>query len=283
MGQQAVSGLSAGDLVILGGLLLALTVAMTVGAARGQRRGPVRALASLIALASAFAAAALCGGAFGRWVFGGTRFPWLLREPAGVVLLGASVWLLVFGWIWWRGRSKNPSGEPEHPVTGAIVGCWVGIAWYAGALALLLALAGLGEAWAAARGERGGVPGVLRYPVRVKRALAAWPGTEPLSRFDLVPERPRRLLTKSLRVLNDPKAFRRLQADESVRAIAAHPAFYPLANDPEIKELIRRHDAVGLLSHPRLIALLEDESFRVRLGGTDVEPMLDRALTPSAH
>lgn len=281
MGQACATGLSNGDVVILAGLFLALTVAMTVGAARGQRRGPVRALASLVALACSLAAAWLFGAGFGRLMFAGTRFPWLLRGATGALVLGSLVWLAVFGWMWWRGRAKNPSGEPEHPVTGAIVGCWVGIVWFSVGLALTLALAGLGETFMTVGGGR--APAVLRWPLRVKRALAASPSTEAISRFDPVPERPKRLLRKELLVLNDPRAFKRLQSDESVRAIAAHPAFYPLVSDPEIRELVRRHDAAGLLAHPRVIALLEDESFQRRLEQTDVEAMLDRALGEPEH
>lgn len=283
MGQASAAGVSSGDTVILGGLFLALAVAMTIGAARGQKRGPIRALASLIAMACSLLAAWLGGGSLGRKLFEGTRFPWILREPAGTVLLAAFVWLLVFGWLWWRGRSKNPSGEPEQPVTGAIVGCWVGIAWFSLGLTLLMSLAGLGETFSSLKTGKS-PPALLRWPVRVKNALLANPGTSPLARIDLVPERTKRLLHKVLQVLNDPKAFRRLQCDEAVRAIAAHPAFYPLINDPEIKELVGRHDAVGLLSHPRVISLLEDESFRQRVAETDLESILDRALAgPAPH
>ncbi len=280
MGEIVAAELSFGDACILGGVALLLTVSMTVAAARGMRQGPVRALASVLALVASLVVCSAGGAAFGRLLFDGTQFPWLLREAAGTLLLGSLVWLAVFGWAWWRGRSKGASGEPESPVSGAIVGCWVGIAWFGVALAFVLALAGMGEAWASARGR---APALLRWPVRVKSALAAWPGTEPLARFDLVPERPRRILDKALRVLRDPKAFRRLQADDSVRAIAAHPSFYPLASDSELREMVRRHDAVGLLSHPRVLALIEDESFQRRLAETDLESLLDRALAGPAR
>lgn len=278
----AASGPSPADTYILAGLGFALLVAMVAGASRGLHRGPVRALATLIALAAAAAAAWLFGGVSGYAMLAGTKVPWLLRGALGALVVGAAVWLVVFGALWWRGRTKNPSGEPESPVTGAIVGCWVGIVWFAVGLAGVLAAAGIGETWTLAVG-RTRAPAPFRWPMRVKSALASRPSTEPLSRFNPVPESSRRVLRKVIAVLHDPKAFRRLQNDERIRAIAAHPSFYPLMQNPEIKELVRRQDATGLLSHPLVVDLLADDDFQRRLAETDLEPMLDRALSGPVH
>ncbi len=282
MDRVAAAGLSPADTYILAGLGLGLIVAVAAGTTRGLYRGPVRALASLIALAAAVAAAWLFGGASGHALLAGTKVPWLLRGVIGVLSVGAVVWLVVFGALWWRGRSKNPSGTPENPVSGALVGCWVGIVWFAAGLTGVLALAAIGETWALA-GGRARAPAPMRWPMRVKAALAAWPGTEPISRFNPVPAAPRRVLGKIIAVLHEPKAFRRLQNDESVRAIAAHPSFYPLMQNPEIKDLVRRQDARGILAHPLVIELLADEEFQRRLADADIEPMLDRALSGSVH
>lgn len=272
------------DNYILLALGVGLLVAMTTGAARGLKRGPVRALASLLALLAATLCAWLFGGPLGHLVFGGTLVPWIFRGAIGIVGTGAVVFLLVFGFLWWRGRVKNDTGDPERPVSGAIVGCWVGMIWFSAGLLFLLALAAIGDAWAEAAGTRRGVPSLLRYPMRVKAALASRPGTEPVSRINPLPEKPARIFRKALTVVRSPAAFRRLQNDDSVRALAAHPAFYPLIIDDEIKEIVRRGDAEALISHPRVVALLQDEEFQRRLMDAEIEPMLDRALArPPAH
>lgn len=280
---EKVTAAASTDTLILIVLGAGFLLAMTAGAARGLKRGPLRALASLLALASAVFCAWLFGSTLGYAVFG-APIPWILRGALGTVSTGAVVFLLVFGVLWWRGRSKNNSGDPEWPVTGCIVGCWVGIVWYAAGLVALLALAAIGETWKSASGTAHAVPFVLRWPMRVKGALASQPGTEPVSRLDPLPERPARIFKKALAVMRSPAAFRRLQNDESVRALAAHPAFYPLIIDDEIKEIVRRGDAEALFTHPRVVALLQDEEFQQRLMGAEIEPMLDRALDrKSAH
>ena len=91
------------------------------------------------------------------------------------------------------------------------------------------------------------------------------------------------MLGKAIAVLYDRKAFRRLQNDERVRGIAAHPSFYPLMQNAEIRDLVRRHDAPGVLAHPLVIELLADEEFQRRIAEEDIESMLDRALTGAAH
>lgn len=281
--EKVTAAASPTDTLILIVLGAGLLLAMTAGAARGLKRGPLRALASLIALLGAACCAWLFGSALGHAVFG-APIPWILRGALGTVTTGAVVFLIVFGILWWRGRSKNNSGDPEWPVTGCLVGCWVGILWYAAGLVALLALAEIGEIWKSASGTTHAVPLVLRWPMRVKGALASQPGTEALARLDPLPERPARIFKKALAVMRSPTAFRRLQNDEGVRALAAHPAFYPLIINAEIKEIVRRGDAEALFSHPRVVALLQDEEFQRRLMDAEIEPMLDRALArPPAH
>lgn len=270
--------LSDGDLYILGGLALSLLLAMIVGTSRGIRRGPVRALASLVALAAAFLVAKLFGAAAGHAAFSGTHVPWIIRGALGTLLLGVCVWLAVFGYLWWRGRSSNPaSGEPENPVTGGFVGCWVAMVWYAVGLMAVLALAGIGDVWADVSG--GHAPRPLRWPMRVKAAMSHYRGTAPYAGFDPVPEKQKRLLHKMLEVLRNPKAFWRLQNDEAVRALAANAAFYPLINDPEIRDAVKNQDAGTLMTHPKILQMLADEEFQRRLADTEIEPILDRALS----
>lgn len=152
-----------GDLYLLGALALSLLAAMTTGTWRGIHRGPVRALASVVALALALLVAKLFGSPAGYAVFEGTRVPWLLRGALGTLLLGMLAWLLVYGYLWWRGRNKSPGGEPDSPVTGGFVGCWVGMLWFAIGLMALLSLAGIGDVWASVSGGR--APWPLRWPV----------------------------------------------------------------------------------------------------------------------
>ena len=278
MPADAHATLSGGDVYILGGLGVSLLAAMIAGTARGIRRGPVRALATIIALLLALLVAKLLGSQAGYALFAGSQVPWLLRGALGSLLLGVITWLAVYGFIWWRGRSKNPAGgEPENPVSGAFVGCWVGMIWFAAGIAGLLALAGIGEIWSSVSGGR--APWPLRWPMRAKTALIHYPGTEPYAHFDPVPESTRRILKKMLVVLHSPRAFLRLQNDEEVRALAANPAFYPLINDPEIREAVKHQDAGALMTHPKILAMLADEEFQRRLADTRLEPILDRAIS----
>lgn len=265
---------------VLATLFTGLVLAMWRGAAAGYERGPLRAIASLVALAVAVAAGVFLGRPFGGVIFAGTHVPWLLRAPLGGLLLGTLVWLVVFGFIWWRGRSQNDASNPEHPVSGAVVGCWVGITWFFAGLLLLLSFAGIGEVWQVATGK---VPWALRGPLRVKAALASQPGTAPVAAFNPVPAKQRELLRKVVAVLHNPRAFRRLQNDPRVHALAVNPAFYPLIENDEIKGLLRAKDVPGLLSHPLVIELLADEVFYLRTSEVDLGLLLDRALAHETH
>lgn len=262
---------------ILTGLALLLLLSMTAGAARGARRGPLRQLAALAGLVAALILGGTIGPAIGHALFSGIGVPWILRGILGAMVTGAAVWLPVFASLWWRGRSRAPGGEPDRPVLGAIIGCWTGLLGFAVGLLPVLALGAVGEIF---QGDKGNTPAPrpLRWAMHVRHALAERPVTAPLAAVDPLPPGFRRLLTKGLAVLRNRAAFRRLQADEEVRALAASPAFYPLVNDPEINALVKRRDMGGLMTHPRVSALLADDEFQQRLASTDLEPMLDRAL-----
>lgn len=260
---------------ILLGLALALVVSMTVGAAMGAKRGPVRQLASIAGLLAALVIGGYWGPSVGRALLTDVGVPWVLRGVAGAVLTGVVVWGGVYFLLRRWGRPASPVGETDRPVLGAVVGCWTGILWFALILLPVLALGAVGEIF---QDESTAAPRALRWAMPVRRALADYPVTTSLAAIDPLPAGFRRLLSKGLAVMRDRAAFRRLQADEEVRALAASPAFYPLVNDPEINAMVRRRDVGALLSHPRVSALLADDEFQQRVAATDLEPMLDRAL-----
>lgn len=265
------------DDAILALLGAALVAFVALGAWRGVRRGPVRQAASLVGLLGAGVAGTLGGEAVGHALFDGTVVPWLARGVVGTAVVAGLVWLVVFAFLWWHGRTKSASGECDRPVAGAVVGCWTGLVWFCLPLAPVLALAQVGEILSG--GERAaGAPIPVRGAMRVRAALAGCPVTHAAAELDLLPGDFRRRLGKAVAVIRSPEAFRRLQNDEEVRALAAHPAFYPLANDPEIKALARRRDARALLTHPRVSELLANDDFQRRLARADLDAMLDRAL-----
>jgi uncharacterized membrane protein (GlpM family) len=271
-----------GDRKMLLGCFAVLVAAMFAGTRRGYWRGPLRQLAPTFALLVAGAVAWLCGAAFGHWALKTTLVPWLLRGLIGALLLGAVVWLAVFAFAWRFGRSRFPNhlGEAESPVLGALVGCWTAILWTTAGFLLLCAAAAVGQFWLNnTHGESGPVRTAVTQLVRVKNSLALVRGCGWLRNWNPLPRKVRRTLEKGILVVNTPGAQRRLSRLQPVRALATHPAFFPLRENEEIRELaFRKRDVEGLLAHPLVLRMLADEDFQRLLAGVDLEAFFDEAL-----
>ena len=287
MGSLVASGLAAtviipGSRTVLLVCWLVMVVIMWVGAWRGYWSGPVRQLAPTIVLVIAMFGAWAAGPDFGHWVLKSTMVPWLLRGLLGMLLLGSVLWLISFAVLWRLGRNRFPSktGESENPVLGAVVGCWMGVLWSG---VLFLAVAALGAAaqfWLELTDRAPPSMGraVLMKLVVVKNSLAMVNGAEGLLRWNPLPDRTKRLMEKSLKVLNTPGALTRLQHLQEIQSIATHPAFYPLTQDPEIRQLVLQRNVEGLFSHPAVLRLLSDDDFQRHLATVDLERLLDQAI-----
>ncbi len=264
-------------------LTLLFFALMFAAAWRGYWRGPVRQLAPLCSFIVAAVAAYFFGADFGHAWLGGIGVPWILRGACGVVLLCLFVWLPVFSYIWYKGRGQisEKTGEPEHPVPGAVVGCWTGIFW--GVLgALCLATAGtVGETFLAVRpGAEKSLVGRVFYGAAVaKNSMALYSGLSFLKTWSPLPESVFRIAHKAVDVLGSRQAQRRLLEMPEVRSLLTDPAVYPVLSDPEIQAMIKRRDVDGLLSDSRVRRMIYDEAFQKQLAALELEPLLDYALT----
>ena len=265
-------------------LVLGVSLACGVlfGAWRGFRRGPFRVAVSFAGLLLSGALALWIGESVGELLWDGSSVPWVLREFLGALVVFSVLMTSLHLWLWWRGRSGGPGAKVDRPWLGAGLGGALGFFWFMLALLVGLALASACELLADSSGDRR-IRARLERVLIVRRTLAENPWTAPLGRLDLLPEKFRRVVPKVFAVLRDRDAFQRLQSDERLRALAAHPAFYPLVKDSTVSDLVKRRDFHGLLSHPKVVALLADDDFQRRLLASDYESMLDRALAGDVH
>ncbi|MDR0535086.1 MAG: CvpA family protein [Puniceicoccales bacterium] len=271
---------------VLLGCFLVVVAAMFAGTRKGYWRGPLRQLTPTIALLVASVLAWMAGPAFGHSLLRTTAVPWLLRGVAGMGLLGAIVFLAAFALLWRIGRSRhtNHIGETDNPVLGALVGCWTALLWSAAVFLSACAAASVGEFWLADAGgtASGWTPAhaVARNLSRMKNSLALARGLGWLRHWNPLPGKTRRTLEKGMLVLSTPKAVRQLSRMQAVRAIATHPAFYPLRDNPEIRRLaLETRDIEGLLAHPLVTRMLADESFQRLLADVDLETLFTSALS----
>jgi len=274
--------LISGNRVVQIALTLGFFALMFLGARRGYWRGPLRQLAPLIAFLIAGVIAYFFGNAFGEAWLGLIGVPWIFRGICGICLLCLFVWLPIFSWFWWKGRSQvsEKTGEPEHPVLGAIVGCWTGI--FCGVLIFLgIFVAGtLGEAYLSVRpsAERT-VAGKFFYAAATaKNSVALYPALSFLKTWVPMPSAVFRVSSKTLDVLASREARQRLLLVPEVRSLATDPSVYPVLTDPEISAMIDRHDVNALLSDERVLRMLYDENFQRRVAALDLEKLLDYAL-----
>lgn len=271
-----------GSRVVQIALTLGFFALMFWGARRGYWRGPMRQLAPLVAFLIAAVVAYFFGNAFGEALLGYIGVPWIFRGICGACLLCLFVWLPIFSWLWWKGRSQvsEKTGEPEHPVLGSIVGCWTGI--FCGGLIFfgISATGTIGEAYLSVRPQAENTwHGKFFYAAgTAKNSVALYPALSFLKTWRPLPHSFVRVASKTLDVLASPEARRRLLRDPEIRSLATDPAIYPVLTDPEISAMIDRRDVNALLSDERVLRMFYDENFQRRITALDLEPLLDDAL-----
>ena len=198
--------------------------------------------------------------------------PWIFRGGAGMLVTALVTWLVGLAILWRAGKPSASSGEPDHPVLGALVGCWTGaLGW----LAILVAW-GSAEAWRRELADPTERTAWARSGPMAE--IAAIPGLAWLVELPAWPESTARVVGLSRRVMADSAATRRLMADPKVKALASHPVFYPAWGDPEVKSLAQKGKYWALLRHPKVQPVLEDEGFQRELAALDIEGALRRAL-----
>ncbi len=248
--------------------MAAFVLCLILGARSGYRRGPLRQLAAPLAAIGALALGAWLGPDLGHAWLGQVGVPWILRGPAGFLTAALLSWLVLLFIIWRAGKPIAETGESENPVMGAMVGCWTGgLAW----LAVMTAW-GQHAAW-----ERELQPRPAPAPSALGE-IAQLPGLDWIGSMEAWPETPREIVRAGRKVMADPAANRRLMDNPRVRALASHPTFYTAWGDPEVKRLTRSGDYLALLDHPKVEALLADESFQRELAAFDLLGALKKAL-----
>lgn len=263
-------------------LTLAFFAFMFVMSRRGYWRGPVRQLAPLCAIVIAVVVAWFFGKAFGHAWLGLVGVPWILRGAAGGVLLCLFVWVPVYSILWslGRGQVSEKTGEPEHPVLGALVGCWTAIFWSAFALFCIVVTGTLGETYLSLRpgAEKSFVGRMLSWAATAKNSAALYPSFEFLKNWSPLPEASARIVGKALDVLGSRAAQQRLLQMPEIRSIVTEPAVYPVLADSEIQRMLDACDVDALLSDDRVKRMLRDENFQRRIAALELEPLLDYAL-----
>ncbi len=272
-----------GSRVVQIALTLAFFALMFVMARRGYWRGPVRQIAPLCSIAIAVCVAWFFGSAFGHAWLGLVGVPWILRGAAGGVLLCLFVWLPIYSFLWYcgRGQVSEKTGEPEHPVLGAVVGCWTAVFWSAFALFCIVVAGTLGETYLALRpgAEKSFVGRMLSWAAIAKNSAALYPRFEFLKNWTPLPEASARVVGKALDVLGSRAAQQRLLQMPEIRSLVTDPAVYPVLADPEIQRMLDACDVDALLSDARVKRMLYDENFQRRIAALEVEPLLDYALS----
>lgn len=271
--------------VLAGVFALAFLAILFSCSLRGYRRGPIRSLAPLIAFALAGTLAWLFGADLGFALLGNVGIPWILRGVAGIALTATLVWLPVFSLLWWRGRSQisEQTGEPEYPVFGAVVGCWIGFFW-TGACVFVLAAAGtLGEALNGGAKEAPGVRGnVCHAAIRARASVALIPGLRFVENWNPLPESFVRKIDKLVAVLSDPAAARKFIYADEVQSVLTLPAVYPIVNSPKMQRMMAARDVDGILSDPDVNRMLDDPDLRRAVAEIDFEALLDSILAAKA-
>lgn len=251
---------------------LVLALLIIRGAWRGYQRGPWRQLAGPFALSVGLALGWALGPELGHSLLHGTSFPWLLRGTAGLLALTCLAGLLCYGLAWRLGKRPEGADEAESPVWGSMIGCWTGLLYFT--------ILGLGIATIASVQELIGGPSAGQHSlaIQARDALADTPFTGWLKDWTPLPNRPKRLIIQTRLLMADPEARKRLMAMPEMRALAAHPVFYQAWEDKKVRELLNNKDLGGFIDHPKVRAVLADESFQIQADSLDLPKIFDRAL-----
>jgi hypothetical protein len=249
-----------------------LAALMIRGAWRGYRRGPLRQLAGPAALTVGQLSGWIFGGDLGHALLQGTSYPWMLRGITGVVGLACVAGLLSYALLWRLGRTPEGQDESESPVLGALVGCWTGALYFLLLVGIIASVASVYDLLAR--------PGTSpdHWTVAVRDELAATPLTRELKDWSPLPDKQRTLILQTRRLMADPEARRRLMAQPEIRALAAHPTLYQAWQDKEVRELLNNKDLGGFIEHPKVRAVLADETLQQEAERVDLTKVIERSL-----
>lgn len=273
--------------LLAGGFALGFLAILLLNSWRGYWRGPIRCLAPLIAFLFAGTLAWFYGSELGFLFLGKLGIPWIFRGLFGILLTGILVWLPVFSllWMWGRKQVSERTGEPEYPIFGATVGCWIGGFWVLVCVLLVSAAGTLGGILGGnLREDSKGLRTVLcRSAISLQKSVALIPGFYFVEAWNPLPEAVVRKINKLVAVLSNPDLARNFIYTNEVQSVLSLPAVYPVVNSPKIQLMLATRDVDGILADPDVNRMLDDEDFRYALSEINFERLLDEILDGSVH
>lgn len=268
--------------LLAGGFALGFLAILLFQSWRGYWRGPIRCLAPLIAFLLAGTIAWFYGSEIGFRFLGKFGIPWIFRGLFGILLTGVLVWLPVFAflWMWGKKQVSENTGEPEYPILGATVGCWIGGFWVLVCVLLVSAAGTLGGVLGGnLRGDSKSWRTTLcRSAVSIQKSVALIPGFYFVEAWNPLPESVVRKINKLVTVLSNPKLARNFIHTNEVQSVLSLPAVYPVVNSPKIQLMLATRDVDGILADPDINRMFDDEDFQRALSEINFERLLDELL-----
>ena len=254
---------------------------------RGWRSGVARQLANLIALVMAYGAA-ISSGRMAMPLLHPLGYPDLLVSVIVGSLVGTVVYLALTaaGSVVFRRTDEQRlgllrlgygAGGSALGFLGALVTVWLSV----------LAIRCLGTVAQAevnvARTPEARRAGLVASPMAVelaqfKRSLDSGPTGAFLSGTDPVPQRVYLILGKIARVISNVDSMQRFVTYPGTRALSENPRIMALQRDPEITRQVVRHDFMGLLGNPKVVAAVNDPKLEGMVRSFELEKALDFAL-----
>lgn len=259
--------------LILTGLLFLWL--MIRGAWRGYRRGPLRQCAGPFSLTLGLLLGWHYGREFGFWILEETSFPWLLRGFIGSLFLSCATGLSLYGFIWWLGKKSPKSEEAESPVFGSMVGCWTGILYFLILFLLTTTLATVVELWEPNPKNR------PNWVVSLRDDLASTPYTSWIKSWSPLPERTQRLIQGIRYLAQTPEARVKLAKNPKIIEVSHYPSLKGAIEDENVIKLLNENNLSEFIAHPKVQAILADESLQRKIAQLEVENLILEALASS--
>lgn len=215
------------------------------------------------------------GREFGFWILEETSFPWLLRGFVGSLFLGCVSGLFLYGVIWWLGKESPKSEEAESPIFGSIVGCWTGMLYFSILFLLTVTLAAVIELWEPTKKPH------PNWIVSLRNDLAETPYTAWIKKWSPLPERTQRLIQGIRSIAQSPEARAKLTKNPKMNEISRHASLMAAIEDKYVIKLLNDNNLSDFISHPKVQAVLADESLQRKVAQLEIEDLIIESSEPA--
>ena len=255
----------------------------------GWRSGLARGVVSIMGMVAGCFVGAVAGAAVGA--IAGAAIPLyggLIGMLVGVAAgLAAYVAVSFLGALLFKRTAQQPTAVLRliYGLGGALIGIFVGVSVFWGALLFVRGIGGFCEA--TVRGKSGfyGLPipaPAARAMVKLKLSVEAGETGKFLDSLDVMPAEYYRIMEKLGRLAADPAAARKFITYPGIEDVLKDLRFTDLTNDSEIQELARTQNAAALVRNPKMLDAVKDPGLIAKLQKIDIEKALDYALSPAA-